>query len=132
MRFPSALLLILMGVVAGIAFVVSCGDDTPTADAAGCMCPAAEAPLAGRLSIVEDVKVLPPNSPTPVSLSVGCPTGATLLNGGCVLNNGGFAGPNVILEQSGPVSGSWFCSFRSNHNMETEVRIKATCLLPAP
>ena len=51
------LMTLAAGVGVGIALVLSCGDDSPgDADAAVCDCPAAEAPLAGRVQEFEDRK----------------------------------------------------------------------------
>jgi len=56
MKITRAIPLIVAGVIAGIALVLSCGDDSlHNADAAVCDCPTAEPPItASRIVQIED------------------------------------------------------------------------------
>jgi len=143
MQVAKSLLLLLTGGAAGIAFVLSCGDnlhlgadaavDAPrTVDAAPvCDCPAAEPPLAGRFVKISNVRTLPANGRT--SQSVACPAGARLIMGSCRLDTASLY--NVVLEQSGlPPAGTegWDCMFRNNESVAIDFRTTAICLLPAP
>src|SRR5262245_48087793 len=92
MRVVNSMLLVLVGVVAGIAVVVSCGDRVPAkvdaavdgpspADAAKCDCPAAEPPLAGRFMIVGNAATVAPNDRG--FQGATCPADTQLITGSC-------------------------------------------------
>ncbi|MBP8807283.1 MAG: hypothetical protein KBG48_28375 [Kofleriaceae bacterium] len=72
------------GIAVAVAFMIACSDDSPSdADAAVCDCPAAEPPLAGRIVSVQNQTSINPG--TGGGGTAVCPTGATLLGGGCGL-----------------------------------------------
>jgi hypothetical protein len=83
MKNKSLVVGILAGALGGIALVVACSDDSPTrVDAATtCDCPAAEPPLAGRITSVRVAGPLTPGA-TGVAFA-NCPVGATILGGAC-------------------------------------------------
>jgi len=128
MQVAKSLLLLLTGAAAGIAFVLSCGDDwhlgadaavdaPRTADAAPvCDCPATEPPLAGRFVKISNVRTLPANGRSVEG--VACPAGAQLITGSCRLDTATLF--NVTLEQSGfdvlGTLGGWDCMFRNNES----------------
>lgn len=147
MHITRSVLLILSGAMAGIAFILSCGDnlsvkanadaaiDAPKApDAAPtCDCPAAEPPLSGRIVVVSNTRDIPPNFPG--GTSVVCPEGSQLISGSCTQDQLNPV-PNITLEQSGFFAISpreWFCLFRNNEFMTTvTIRASATCLKLTP
>ncbi len=125
-------LLVVSGAIAGIALVLSCGDDSPPrADAADpvCDCPAAEPPItSSRIVQVEKPATVPANDG-----GVGaalCPDGAIVLSGGCAAEEGNA--PQIILEQSIPGNISWSCNWRNPTNSPIAVRAIVRCLKPAP
>ena len=99
--------------VAGVLLVVACGDDSPgDADAATCDCPAAEPPLAGRITVVHGTRLIPANG-ADLAEAV-CPMGATLLGGGCRL----AVPDSVFLEEAGPnrdapAQPAYWCQWKS-------------------
>lgn len=131
---------IVIGFVAGIACVLSCGDDHPSsADAAACDCPASEPPLNGRITEVIRVHNLPPSTELDGRSGEGlsCPPGGVLITGGCTAGEG--QAPNIVLEQSNPITrengrsgNGWECNWRNNTNQPVQVRVIARCLVPAP
>lgn len=147
MYLTRSILLLLTGAMAGIAFILSCGDnlsvnanadaavDAPkTPDAAPtCDCPAAEPPLSGRFVVVSNTATIPPN--TPGGQSVVCPEGSQLISGSCTQDQLNPI-PNITLQQSGFFAISpreWFCMFRNNELMASvTIRVSATCLKLTP
>jgi hypothetical protein len=143
MHVAKSILLMLSGATAGIAFVISCGDnwhlgadaavDAPkTSDAAPvCDCPAAEPPLDDRLVVTDVLDVLGGNGQR--SIQILCPAGARPISGSCTVD-GPFADKDVILRQSGFVDDppSWRCSYRNNEPTTITFRVAVLCLKPAP
>lgn len=132
MRLVSSLILVLAGVIAGVAFVVSCGDDSPSnADAATCSCPPAEAPIAGRVTTVSSVESV--DAMSEGILSTGCPNGSILLTGGCTLEAVGTGGKDLVVRQSGfdGTNSGWFCFVKNNESTALSVKIVVSCLNPA-
>lgn len=116
-----------VGAVFGAALVIACSDDSPpAADAAVCDCPAAEPPLAGRIVTVTNPVTVLANSGG--GQSVGCPSGGTLLGGGCTRTSGA----ELIVAQSGPVpaGGGWSCVWRNNIANDAMAIVHAICLVP--
>lgn len=134
------LLHLIIGFLCGISAVLACSDDSPPkADAASCDCPAAEAPLPGRVVEVIEARMLPPSTEFNgrASGGAGCPENSILLTGGCMGGTG--QAPDVVLEQSSPTprengnpGTSWNCRWRNNTNQPVEVRGIVRCLVPAP
>lgn len=121
------------GAVAGISLVIACSDDSPPqADAATCDCPAAEAPLAGRIVTVTTTGRVPPPDPPAEdgreSVAASCPQGATLLSGGC----DAVGAPLSLLEVSFPTdNGSWVCGWKNTDTIPITTKAIAKCLVPA-
>ena len=120
---------------AAAALILSCSDDSPRdADAPVCECPAAEPPLAGRLTTVEDRRENPGAVPG-FSAVARCPDGATLLGGGCEADP---LASSVVLIAAGrrsttPDPKLFGCEWRNTNNDSPEyVLAWATCLMPAP
>jgi len=129
MQITRSIPLVVAGAIAGIAFVLSCSDDSPhSADAAVCDCPAAEPPLADRIVQVEAPATVPPMDEE--GGGVICPTGAIALGGGCAASTG--AVPEIIVQQSIPGDLGWSCSWRNPTNQPIAVRAIVRCLKPAP
>lgn len=137
-------LLLMTGVIAGVAFALFCGDNLPakavaavgvpkTLDAASiCDCPAAEPPLTGRFVTISSRRTIPANSLG--ENSAACPVGSQLISGSCTQD---LLNPyrHLTLEQSGfyePFSNEWFCWFRNNEATPIDIRVSVTCLNPAP
>lgn len=116
---------------AGILFVVACSDDSPgDADAAACDCPAAEPPLVGRIVPVTVIRSIPANGSD--SVVAVCPSGATILGGGCRHENLG----GMTLEEAGPdyvnpTQPSYWCRWRSTAPQASMATAEAICLVPA-
>jgi hypothetical protein len=140
MHIAKSILLMLSGATAGIAFVISCGDnwhpgadaaDAPNApDAPVCDCPAAEPPLAGRLVVVEMFEPVDGNSQR--STNLFCPPGARLISGSCTVAEF-FPNKDVILKESGFIDNppGWRCSYGNNEPAQITYRVAALCLKPA-
>ncbi|MBX3156795.1 MAG: hypothetical protein KF773_12385 [Deltaproteobacteria bacterium] len=134
MSFGRSIVLVASGVVAGIAFVLSCSDAPGKADAATCDCPAAEPPLtASRYQVVSNIGDVPANGTG--GQSVRCPTGTLFLSGSCTTQ---LLNPvrDVTLQQSGFYEASelgvWACSFRNNEATPVNIQATVVCLKPAP
>lgn len=125
---------LLAGVGAGVALVVACSDDTPTdvdaADAA-CNCPAAEPPLAGRITRVRADNTLSPGGAG--GAAAGCPSGAVALGGSCEV---AVTDTNVILLSSRFVPGSppaYECEWSTvGASVARTGTAEVVCLTPAP
>lgn len=121
------------GAVVGVVLVIACSDDSPPrVDAATCDCPAAEAPLAGRITTVTTTRqIQPPNPPAEdgrESVGASCPQGAILLSGGCEAPGG----PMMLLEVSFPTDiGSWVCGWKNTDTIPITTKAIAKCLVPA-
>ncbi|MCL4683054.1 MAG: hypothetical protein KJZ92_17535 [Rhodocyclaceae bacterium] len=126
------LALALASSAATAALILSCSDDSPgDADAAVCDCPAAEPPLAGRLTTVEDRRENPGAVPG-FSAVARCPDGATLLGGGCEASANASS---VLLSNAGrrPSGPAFGCSWLNPQNDSPDYILAwATCLMPAP
>lgn len=123
--------LVVAGVVAGIAFVVACGDDSPGhADGGQCNCPAAEPPLEGRIQRVTGTATMPANDRA--ALTAPCPDGALILGGGCGTSPDSGV-DDVVLQFShqSDTGRAWVCKFRNNMATPVDVRVSAYCLVPA-
>ena len=144
MHVAKTVLLLLSGATAGIAFVISCGDnlhlsadaaiDGPkTADAAPvCDCPAAEPPLAGRFVVVSQLQVIAGNDTG--GQAAACPMGSLAISGSCTTD---LFNPirNVTLQQSGifdVLPTAWHCFFRNNEATPVTIRVSVLCLKQTP
>jgi hypothetical protein len=121
--------MLIVGLLAGVVLVVSCGDDSPgRVDAATCNC---EAPIAGRIVIVNQTQVIPGNARG--GQGGGCPTGAILLSGSCTTET---INPlrDVTLEQSGfyEQEDGWNCEFKNNEATPVTIKVSVRCLMPTP
>jgi hypothetical protein len=132
MKFSSSLLSLGVGAVMGIAFVLSCGDDSPrkadAGDAATCTCPPSEPPLAARLTYVERPFTVPANS-VAQEMDAVCPGNDIAISGGCGANLG--QSPDILIEQSYPGGQGWVCVWRNPSNAPVPVRAIVRCLTPA-
>lgn len=129
MRIISSVILLLSGMLAGIVLVISCGDDSPKADAATCDCAAAEPPIAGRLMRFSNTRTIGPNSVS--AEGAGCPQGGLLISGSCT--NDTSSGPDLTLQQSGfydNVGQGWNCVFKNNSAAPVTIKVTAICLMP--
>ena len=144
MQVTRSILLVASGAVAGIAFVLSCGDnlsssvdaavDIPKApDAAPlCDCPAAEPPLAGRVVVISTDDTVDPNFES--SGTASCPVGSQLISGSCttIYPTAIF---DVVMRESGVLIGSpltWLCRFHNTSSYRLTFRTSVICLEPMP
>jgi hypothetical protein len=132
MRVISSVVPLVAGLLAGAISVLSCSDDSPgKADAATCDCPAAELPIAGRIVVVDQTRIIGPNSRSIEGAE--CPPGALRLSGSCTT---ALVNPvrDVTLEQSGFYDAtdlrSWSCNFRNNEATSVTVKASVVCLMP--
>lgn len=132
MKPTSLVVSSLAGAAFAAALVIACSDDSPSdADAAVCDCPAAEPPLQGRITAVVVPVTIPANSGA--GTGALCPTGATLLGGGCRLPNDDAA---VLLSEAGPNRMSpsqpgYDCYWVSASATARTGEAEAICLMPA-
>ncbi len=126
----------VLGAIAAIAFLVACGDDAPaSADAATeCDCPAAEAPLNGR--IVRRALEMEAGAMQEQTITQGCEEGEVLLGGSCsaLQPQGGGA---INLRQAGFTSQQdpettpwWVCTWENNDPNPNTVTATVVCLVP--
>ena len=144
MQVTRSILLVASGAVAGIAFVLSCGDnlssrvdaavDAPKAPDATplCDCPAAEPPLAGRVVVISTDETVDPNAEG--SGTATCPVGSQLISGSCTTIYPGDI-YDVMLRESGfylfsPLS--WHCGFLNKSSYRVTFRTSVICLKPMP
>lgn len=137
MRVLPSAISVVAGMFAGVALVLSCGDNSPNnADAATCDCPAAEPPLASRTMVLSNTRVIEANGRG--GTDTGCPEGSLRLEGSCTTDS---LNPvrDVTLEQSGfyqegsgvdPRRG-WSCWFKNNEATPVTIRVSVVCLMPA-
>jgi len=121
-----------VGVLAGATLIVACSDDSPgDADAAVCDCPAAEAPLAGRVMSVNAPASVGANG---VGVAVAqCPSGAILLGGGCRLDQS-LDDPQVLIYMASPstaLPNAFDCRWTSTSAQTRTGVAEARCLVPA-
>ncbi len=119
------------GLAVGIVLVVACGDDSPgdvDAADASCNCPAAEPPLAGRITRVRNDNNLSPGAAGVADAF--CPAGATVLGGACEVAT---TDTNVVLLSSRFVPGGYRCDWSTvNATMARTGTAEVVCLTPAP
>jgi hypothetical protein len=133
MRIFSSMRLLVAGTFAGVLPIASCGDDSSgRVDAGTCDCPAAEPPLAGRITIASATATIPANSRG--LQGTGCPEGSLRLTGSCTTDP---PNPirNVTLEQSGffyenDLRG-WSCFFKNKEATPVTIKVTLVCLMPA-
>ena len=121
--------------VAGVALIVACADDSPgdvdAADApVSCDCPAAEPPLAGRITRVRSDNPLSPGG-SGVSAAF-CPIGAVALGGACEIQ---ILDANVVLMSTSFTVGDphgYRCDWETvGATMPYTGTAEVVCLLPA-
>lgn len=122
----------LAGACFATALIVACSDDSPSdADAAVCDCPAAEPPLAGRItSVVSPTTVQPSTSNGAIA---SCPQGATLLGGGCrnITGDVNVATIDAGPRRDAPTMPAYTCTWVSTSANPVSVQAEAICLVPA-
>lgn len=121
----------IIHVAASIALVclAACADDAPAGVDAACSCPAAEPPLAGRIVTVRDQRDIPGNQ---IGIAgPACPTGATVLGGGCRLMD---SNRGIYVREDGPADGgpAWLCVWDSSTPAPAVGIAEVICLVPAP
>jgi hypothetical protein len=130
------LITLATGAMSALVLVVACSDDSPgDADAAVCDCPAAEAPLAGRIIRVrgDNQTLTPGGRANPLAQ---CPTGAILLHGWCDEVQEAGTQPTIAITSAGAPDATpsmWTCVYKSYSTAgpNTIVHAEAVCLMPA-
>jgi len=125
---------VLFGTALGAAMVVACSDDSPNnADAATCDCPAAEPPLAGRITTARTTGNINANGFG--SVAAGCPAGATILGGGCYAEGAGSSSIALLhagFDRTTPTQPAYACGWSSTAATNVTGVAEAVCLMPAP
>lgn len=127
-------IVFLAGAAAATGLVLACSDDSPRpADAATCDCPAAEPPIAGRVTHVRGLDdTLPANSV--VNAIATCPADSTLVGGWCDFVNVPGTPPQLALVKAGAtpaIAGAWQCTWQNYNGGSATVHAEAVCLMPA-
>jgi hypothetical protein len=138
---------LLAGAFTGFLSVLSCGDnwnappprdapaDTPDASTV-CECPAAESPLADRLVVVSNTRLV--ESKSDYGGGVNCPDNAHVLTGSCSTVDDINALDVTLWEASAgrgsspPYLEGWGCSMYNNEPAQVTFRTSALCLKAAP
>ena len=121
------------GACFGVALVVACSDDSPgDADAAVCDCPAAEAPLAGRIVSVRAQGNITANGGG--AASAQCAVGGTILGGSCEQMS---LDAQVVLlaariDRTTPTAPVFVCEWWNSGSTAGLAFAEAICLMPAP
>jgi hypothetical protein len=131
MKIINSIALLSIGAAFGIGMVLSCGDSSPhRTDAATCDCPASEAPIAGRVVVIEGTpRVIQAGQDG--AAGTGCMPGMQFLSGSCQP-----ADPttlrNITLIQFGfdKVTLNWLCVFKNNEVAPVTVNASVLCLKP--
>jgi len=128
------ILAALLGAAVATSLVLACSDDSPgRADAAVCDCPAAEPPIAGRLSTIRGLDgILAANSSA--NAFAACPAGSTLLTGHCYLVNEPGTPPAAAIRQFGADQLNaliWDCRWDNFNGGSAVIHAEAVCLVPA-
>jgi hypothetical protein len=132
MRIIKSVVQLSIGTAFGIGMVLSCTNDLPNrSDAATCDCPSSEAPIAGRLVVVESEHdtLAPGERGGP---GVMCPLGTQFLSGTCTAVDPTVL-EDITLQQFGfnKTSFSWSCAFKNNKLAAVQVKASVLCLKPA-
>lgn len=119
------------GMAVALILVLACGaDGVGSVDAqATCDCPAAEPPLASRVTVVTDE--VPLAAGGIAGGAAGCPSDGVLLSGGCRLKESNAA---ITLNESyGRNAGdeAWICSWHNDTASDNTGITEAYCLMPA-
>jgi hypothetical protein len=121
----------LAGGAASAALVIACSDDSPgSADAAVCDCPAAEAPLAGRITRVTNTTAV--EGLEFITLDAACPAGATILGGNCKQEGTGDEDVYVFTGGTTADGTGFHCGWQNNNPDAINVIVEVTCLTQAP
>ncbi len=139
--FARTLATCTVGVIAGVALVLACGDDSPSdADASAvCDCPEAEPPLPGRIALEEHSQHSGPGT-VPSGAHCDLVDGAypQVLSGGCrIVDDTVRQSGNLRLVESYKRLGldsedNWVCTYDNATMDDVDILITLTCLLPAP
>jgi hypothetical protein len=124
----------LTGFIAGIAFVMACGENGPqVADASDgqvCDCPPAEPPLAGRIVVerYERVAEIAEGEESANAHRECSNPNAILLSGRCFAENTG----GIVLRSSGASGNVWSCTWGTQPGPARRgLGISLNCLEPA-
>ena len=131
MKTRSLFAAAITGALFARALTLACGDSPADAraDAGACDCPAAEPPLAGRITRVTGTQSLTQGGVG--AAQALCPGGSTLLGGGCKLADN-VSDPLFHLINAGTNGdGSGYACFWQNSNSVARDGIaEAFCLVP--
>ncbi len=129
-------LLLFVGLVSGIAMILSCDEGSPTrVDAAPvCDCPAGEPPITQqRIGAVQNTATLPPSTSPNGGRGVAGAScgidGGIALSGSCEIDD--RAGQDIVLVEFIGGPRGWTCFWKNNTNAPVVVRATVHCLMPA-
>jgi hypothetical protein len=131
-----AFLLILVGLMSGVALTLSCDDGSPTRiDAAPvCDCPQAEPPITKQrvVEVVSTTTLPPVTSPGSGRGGQGAACavvseGAIALSGSCTIDDG--LRRDVVIEEFTSDPAGWNCYWKNNTNAEVVMRATVRCLV---
>ena len=127
---------VIASVSATFVFFFACSDDggsliDAAADGGTCNCPAAEPPLAGRLTIVTTTRPDQGGTPDNVGVAAQCPDNAELLGGGCNVTGPG-SNTLTLYTSARPPTAPYTYGCRWNNPTGATVTIEAwaSCLAP--
>jgi hypothetical protein len=131
MKIINSIVLLSIGAAFGIGMVLSCSNDSPyRSDAATCDCPASEAPLAGRLVVIEgELQTIAVGG----SLAVGttCIPGMQFLSGSCTAADPTTLEDITLIQFGFDKTLGWGCAFKNNKLTPVQVKATVLCLKPA-
>lgn len=126
-------LVFFAGATCAAGLIIACSDDSPhDADAATCDCPAAEAPLAGRITTTRGANATLEVSGGGQAIAT-CPAGSILLSGSCHLVQDGGGPAAASLLDGGPSDidpSSWGCNWRNGPGFTATIHAEVRCLIP--
>ncbi|MBE7448937.1 MAG: hypothetical protein HS111_08585 [Kofleriaceae bacterium] len=133
MRSPAWITASLCGAAFATVLILACGDDDSSADAradaGACDCPAAEPPLAGRIVRVVGTQNVAGGGVG--GTGVLCPTGSTLLGGGCKLADNATDPLFHLINAGTNGDGSGYrCTWQNSNSSGRDVIAEAFCLVP--
>ena len=125
------ILAAISGAALACALILSCSDDSPSnADAqVACDCPAAEAPLSGRVVHVTQTVALPAEDAA--STTAFCAEGGLLLGGGCNLEAGNSR-ITLARAATNQEPQAFTCDWNNTTFTPNSGVATAICLMPAP
>jgi len=131
MKIINSIVLLSIGAAFGVGTVLSCSDNTPRrSDAATCDCPASEAPIAGRVVVIEGTPQTLQAGSQGVA-TAGCMPSMQFLSGTCTAIDPTVL-EDITLQQAifDKAISVWGCAFKNNKLTAVQIKATALCLKP--